>query len=143
VESSVSLAGKRILLAEDDPVSAMAEIAMLQKQGIVVTHVPDGQGVLLALAQDSFDVVLMDVQMPVMDGAEATRAIRAGRAGEEMRHVPIIAMTAYAMAGDKDVFLEAGMNDYVAKPMSIQDLLRVIQEVLANCVDGHSVDGTE
>ncbi len=125
-----ALKGKRVLLAEDDPVSALAGRAMLEKQGIEVTHVQDGQRVLDALARDEFDLVLMDVQMPVMDGVEATRAIRAGRAGEKARGIPVVAMTAYAMTGDRDGFLQAGMNAYVAKPIGLDELLRVISDAL-------------
>jgi CheY-like chemotaxis protein len=129
-EAVVSLTGRRILLAEDDPVSALASSAMLRKQGAEVTHVEDGWAVLDALAQAAFDVLLLDVQMPVLDGVATTHAIRAGQAGEAARDIPIIAMTAYAMAGDKDNFLSAGMNAYVAKPMSLKELLGAIGGVL-------------
>ena len=125
-----TLTGLKILIAEDDSVSAMAGVAMLRKSGALVTHVENGRDVLEALRRDSFDLLLMDVQMPVMDGVEATRAIRAGQAGEEVRGIPIIALTAYAMAGDKDVFLQAGMNAYVSKPVGMAELLPVIGEVL-------------
>ena len=125
-----TLAGLRVLIAEDDSVSAMAGVAMLRKSGALVTHVENGRDVLEALRRDSFDLLLMDVQMPVMDGVEATRAIRAGQAGEEARDIPIIALTAYAMAGDKDIFLQAGMNDYASKPVGMAELLPVIGNVL-------------
>jgi CheY-like chemotaxis protein len=123
---TISLGGRKILLAEDDPVSAMAARAVLQKQGATVSHVQDGQAAIEALTRDTFDLVLMDVQMPVMDGVEATKAIRAGRCGEGSRNIPIVALTAYAMAGDKDIFLDAGMNGYVEKPVTIKDLLLAI-----------------
>lgn len=125
-----SLGGMRILLAEDDAVSAMAAQAMLGKHGARVTHVADGRSVLTALGQDRCDLILMDVQMPDMDGVEATRRIRSGQAGEDARTVPIIAMTAYAMAGDRERFLEAGMDDYVPKPVDVGELLEVIAAVL-------------
>lgn len=128
--TAIALGGKRILLAEDDPVSALAARAVLQKQGALVVHVQNGQAALEALAEEAFDLILMDVQMPVMDGVEATRAIRAGRCGERAARIPIVALTAYAMAGDKDIFLGAGMNDYVEKPVAIRDLLLVIDRVL-------------
>jgi PAS domain S-box-containing protein len=127
---AISLGGRRILLAEDDPVSAMAALTVLQKQGAKVLHVPNGQAALEALAGEAFDLVLMDVQMPVMDGMEATRAIREGRCGERAAKIPIVALTAYAMTGDKDIFLSAGMNGYVEKPVAIKDLLLVIDRVL-------------
>ena len=129
-QSGVSLKGRRILLAEDDAVSAMAESAMLGKKGADVTHVTDGQSALEALGRDDFDLVIMDVQMPVMDGVEATRSIRNGQAGERARTIPIIAMTAYAMAGDREAFLRAGMSTYVSKPMDMKELLRAVSEVL-------------
>ena len=125
-DDTVSLQGKRILLAEDDPVSAMAGTMLLRKQGAEVTHVQDGGQALKALERAAFDLVLMDVQMPSMDGVEATRAIRSGLAGHAARNVPIIAMTAYAMSGDREVFLDAGMNAYIAKPMAVAELLDVV-----------------
>ncbi len=127
---AISLGGRKILLAEDDPVSAMAARAILQKQGATVSHVQDGQAAIEALARDTFDLVLMDVQMPIMDGVEATKAIRAGRCGERNRNIPIVAITAYAMAGDKCKFMDAGMNGYVEKPLTIKDLLLAINNVL-------------
>jgi CheY-like chemotaxis protein len=75
-------------------------------------------------------VVLMDIQMPGMDGIEATRAIRRGEAGDRMRRVPIVAMTAYAMRGDRERFLEAGMDGYVSKPFDIDDLLWTIEDIM-------------
>lgn len=124
------LAGLRILLAEDDAVSAMAVQVLLGKRGAEVVQVGDGQGVLDQLGRQSFDLVLMDVQMPDMDGLEATGRIRQGQAGEDVRTIPIIAMTAYAMTGDRERFLRAGMNGYVAKPMDMQRLLDVAGQVL-------------
>jgi PAS domain S-box-containing protein len=131
-----TLAGLKVLIAEDDSVSAMAGVAMLRKSGALVTHVENGRDALDALRRDSFDLLLMDVQMPVMDGVEATRAIRAGQAGEEARGIPIIALTAYAMAGDRDVFLQAGMNAYVSKPVGIAELRPVIGEILGDTERG-------
>lgn len=129
-EVPVNLAQMRILLAEDDPVSATAATAMLGKAGARVTRVEDGQAALDMLANTSFDLVLMDVQMPGLDGVEATRRIRAGQAGEGSRTVPIIAMTAYAMNGDKEAFLESGMDGYLAKPVNVKELLQTIGEVM-------------
>jgi CheY-like chemotaxis protein len=83
--------------------------------------VTDGEKVLDALASSPYDVVLMDVQMPAMDGIEATRAIRAS--DKAYRDIPIIALTAYAMTGDRERFLSAGMDDYVTKPVDIDKLL--------------------
>jgi PAS domain S-box-containing protein len=121
-----ALLGLRILVAEDDEVSAMAATSMLRKSGAVATRVANGSEVLDALAREEFDLVLMDVQMPVMDGVEATRAIRSGHAGGGVRHIPVVAMTAYAMAGDRDAFLGAGMDAYLSKPVAMDDLRRVL-----------------
>ena len=124
------LNGMRILLAEDDAVSAMAAQSLLRRRGAEVVHVEDGMGVLNHLRCRNFDLVLMDVQLPGMDGVEATRCIRSGQAGEAARAIPIIAMTAYAMPSDRNRFLKEGMDGYVAKPMDIQRLLNVMGKVL-------------
>lgn len=120
------LKGVRVLLAEDDQVSGMAAAMLLRKKGAVVEHVGDGAQVLDVLLRERFDVVLMDVQMPIMDGLEATGAIRSGQAGEINRNIPIIVLTAYAMDGDEQKFLRAGMSGYVSKPVGLAALLRAI-----------------
>jgi len=117
-----------VLLAEDDEVSGFAAARQLEKAGCEVTTVTDGKQALDALAAGEFDVVLMDVQMPVMDGLEATRAIREGRAGKDNSRVPVIAVTAYAMDGDRERFLKAGMNGYVAKPIEGRKLRQALLE---------------
>ena len=113
-----------ILLAEDDPVSKFSTVRLMEKLGHRIEAVSDGEQALARLGQTAFDLVLMDVQMPVLDGVEATRAIRRGEAGDGVRHVPIIALTAYAMTGDKNTFLAAGMNGYLAKPLEIEEFIR-------------------
>lgn len=85
---------------------------------------------LLAVARERFDVVLMDVQMPELDGVEATRRLREGAVGAAGQTLPVVAMTAYAMAGDRERFLAVGMNGYVAKPVNMDDLLVVLRDVL-------------
>ena len=175
----------RILLAEDEPSNALPIMKLLEKAGHTVTLAEDGQQVLDLLKTQDFDVILMDVQMPVMNGVEATRRIRAtevhGSRGEvhgsrfngsaveaedvhgigvgahrgapdgvapnaihsdytptptvnreplnREPHIPIIALTAYAMLGDREKFLEAGMNDYLAKPVRMDDLAKVLDRV--------------
>ncbi len=119
----------RILLAEDDRVSSFAVRRMLEKAGHAVTVVENGQDAVAVLRAEDFDLVFMDVQMPVMDGVEATRLIRDDSSLAGKREVPIIAMTAYAMSGDRDKFLAAGMTDYVAKPLGAQDVLRVLGRI--------------
>jgi CheY-like chemotaxis protein len=119
----------RILLAEDNPVNQKLAVRLLEKRGHVVVAAGNGRQALAAFAQEHFDVVLMDVQMPEMDGFEATAAIR----DEEKTtgaHVPIIAMTAHAMKGDEERCLRAGMDGYVSKPIDAQSLFRAIESLI-------------
>ena len=119
----VGLAGVRILLVDDNPINQELACDLLEGAGIVVTVAGDGREALAALESGRFDAVLMDCQMPVMDGYEATRALRL-RPG--MAHLPVIAMTANAMAGERDKVLAAGMNDYVAKPIQVDELFATL-----------------
>ncbi len=114
----------RVLLAEDNEINRFLAEELLKGLGHQVTTVHDGRQALDALARERFDIVLMDVQMPEMHGDEATRRIRAGEAGDP--HVPIVALTAYALKGDRETFLAAGMNDYLSKPIDVQELVRVL-----------------
>ena len=128
----------RVLLVEDDEFSLFAGKRMLHKMGYSVTTAPDGREALALLHEQDFDLVLMDIQMPVMDGVEATKAIRGSLNLGEKSHIPIIAMTAYAMTGDKDRFLAAGMDGYISKPVERDELRTVIGRVVektcaANC----------
>lgn len=129
-EMHSGLAGLRVLLAEDDPVNCRTVQKLAEKLGCIVTAVEDGRQAVDALSGGGFDVVLMDVQMPVMDGVEAVRAIRGAAAGADQRAIPIIAMTAYAMQGDREKFLEAGMDDYVSKPVMLDDLMKAFGRVM-------------
>jgi PAS domain S-box-containing protein len=144
----------RILLAEDEPSNALPIQSLLEKAGHTVTLAEDGQQVLDLLKAQDFDVILMDVQMPVMNGVEATLRIRAAEDGQTVgrsdgqsenvgeqsidlqpstfnlqtsRRIPIIALTAYAMLGDREKFLAAGMDDYLAKPVRMEDLAKVLE----------------
>jgi CheY-like chemotaxis protein len=119
--------GLRVLLVEDDDVSLFSAKRMLEKGGYAVATAVNGREALEALSRRPFDLILMDVQMPVMDGIEATRRIRAS---EDHAGVAIIAMTAYAMAGDRETFLAAGMDDYVSKPVDMRVLDATIKRVL-------------
>ena len=119
----------RILLAEDNVVNQRLAVRLLEKQGHMVFVAVDGVKALEALERDHFDVVLMDVQMPVMDGVEATAAIREKERATGA-HIPIVAMTAHAMAGDRQRFLESGMDGYVSKPVHSLELFEVIETVL-------------
>src|SRR5207249_516091 len=113
---AASPAGLRVLLAEDNPINRKVAQGMLQKQGHTVRVARDGQEVLDLLSGAVFDVVLMDVQMPGMDGLEATAQVRQREAAGR-GHVPIIALTAHAMSGDRERCLAAGMDDFVSKPI--------------------------
>lgn len=118
--------GLRILLAEDDPSNQFPVQRMLEKAGHVVTLVENGRQAVVSLQDQNFDCILMDIQMPVMDGIEATRLIRTSASSESKRKIPIIALTAYAMSGDRERFLMAGMDDYLAKPVSMADLEKLL-----------------
>jgi len=122
----------KLLLVEDEPLNMMAAQRMLEKMGHIVITAPDGRQAIETLRSNSFDIVLMDVQMPIMDGVEATKAIRNGYAGADITDIPIIAMTAFAMAGDKERFLSSGMNGYVPKPFEIGVLQETLREVWEN-----------
>lgn len=118
--------GLSILLAEDDPVSSLSISRLLEKSGCAVTAVENGEQALEKLRRETFDAVIMDIQMPVKDGVEATAAIRNSHEFRHAAHIPIIALTAYAMPGDRERFLNAGMNDYIAKPVDLDNLLQIL-----------------
>jgi two-component system sensor histidine kinase EvgS len=120
----------RVLLVEDDPSNRLPTQKLLEKAGHDVFLAENGQQALDLLAANDIDCILMDIQMPVMDGIEATRVIRESAALGPKKNVPIIALTAYAMDGDKEKFLAAGMNGYVAKPVKIEGLLQEMAEAL-------------
>jgi len=122
----------RVLLVEDDGVIQTIASHALKQWGHQAACAWNGREALELLAREPFDLVLMDIQMPVMDGLEATRAIRSGAAGEGVTDVPVVAMTAYAMPGDKETFLAAGMDGYIAKPMELSELRKTIETTAAN-----------
>jgi len=119
----------RILLAEDNQVNQKLAVGVLEKLGHQVAIAADGSSTLDQLEQNDFDLVLMDVQMPKMDGLAATRKIRQTEEGTD-RHIPIIAMTAHAMKGDREHCLAAGMDDYLSKPLRTQELVDKLQAFL-------------
>ncbi|WP_243438612.1 response regulator [Fundidesulfovibrio soli] len=115
-----------ILVVEDNPMNLHVFQEFLASLGHRVAAAEDGVAALEALRKERFDLVFMDVQMPRMDGLEAVRRIRAGECGEDVALMPVIALTAYAMRGDRERFIEAGMTDYLAKPVP----LGVLQELV-------------
>lgn len=123
----------RVLLAEDNPVNQRVAASLLEKQGHSVRITNNGREALAALDQQEFDVVLMDMQMPEMDGLEATREIRR-RELRTQEHIPIIAMTAAAMKGDRERCLHSGMDGYVSKPFRVHELMDVIESFVAHPV---------
>lgn len=132
--------GFNILLAEDNRVNQAVATRILQKIGHAITVANNGAEALEMLAANSFDLVLMDIQMPQMDGLTATRNIRMQEATTHF-HVPIIAMTAHAMKGDRERCLEAGMDGYVSKPINTQELESAISKVMN--LPGSNADRTK
>ena len=119
---------RKVLIVEDDPVNMIALRRIVEKLGHVASYAENGQQGLETLSQGDFDAVLMDIQMPVMDGLEATAAIRASDS-PQIRSIPIVALTAHAMRGDRERFLRAGMDDYLAKPVDLQELALTLEKM--------------
>jgi two-component system sensor histidine kinase/response regulator len=118
----------RVLLVEDNAVNQLVVLRILEKQGHAVTIAGDGKKALAALKKDSYDLVLMDLQMPEMNGWDATRAIRESEKSTG-GHIPIAAMTAHAMKGDQERCIAAGMDDYLTKPIHIPELLALVDKI--------------
>lgn len=121
-----------VLVVEDDTLSARFVARQLENAGATAYIAGDGKQALDALREKDFDLVLMDIQMPVMDGLQAVRAIREGEVGEQRRRIPVIALTAYAMAGDRDRFIASGMDAYLPKPVDCQVLLKTIDGIMTH-----------
>jgi PAS domain S-box-containing protein len=126
------LAGRRILLAEDNVVNQKVALKMLEQFDVAVTVVADGRAALTELEQNAYDLVLMDCQMPDLDGYAATRAWRAREGARQRARVPIVALTANALEGDREKCLQAGMDDHLAKPFMLDGLAQVLTRWLAN-----------
>ncbi len=120
----------RILVAEDNLVNQKVIKAILDRAGICFVLVQNGQEAFHRYQTDSFDLVLMDCQMPVIDGLEATSSIRQFEIQEKRKRCPIVALTANAMSGDRDKCLKAGMDDFLPKPFKNQDLLQKISDLI-------------
>lgn len=126
---------RRVLVAEDNVLNQTFALDILEEAGHSVTIAGNGVQAVEALRSGEFDIVFMDVQMPEMDGLEATRRIRSGEAGEKAQRVPIVAATAFAVRGDREKCLEAGMNGYVVKPLQSRDLLMAVAKFTATDSD--------
>ena len=138
-EAMAALSGLRLLLTEDNEMNQELATELLEQAGITLVVANNGQEALAILASDdAFDGILMDCQMPVMDGYTATREIRKNR---EWQNLPIIAMTANAMAGDREKVLEAGMNDHIAKPLNVNVMFRTLVKWLKPELYGKVTDG--
>ena len=123
-----------ILLAEDNRVNQVLAVRLLEKRGHTVVLVETGKAALESSRNVSFDLILMDVQMPEMDGLEATACIREGEKTTG-KHIPIVAMTAHAMVGDRERCLEAGMDAYISKPLSVTELYATIEGLRATAAE--------
>jgi len=119
----------RLLLVEDDHVNRMTTRLFLEKLGYVVAEATNGRDAVEQAVKDTFDCVLMDIQMPEMDGMEAVRRIRESRDGKTRSDVPVVAITAHAMKGDRERFMDSGMDEYVSKPLDLRELVSVLEEV--------------
>lgn len=121
----------KILVAEDNEANQFLIKAITKSENWEITMVDDGEQAIESYKKQRFDLILMDVQMPVLNGYEATRVIRSLEA-EKGIHTPIIALTAYAMKSDKDECIEAGMDDYISKPFKRQEFIDIIKNALEN-----------
>lgn len=119
----------KILVAEDDFANRILSVRVLERCGYSAVAVSNGKEVISELESQEFDLVLMDIRMPEMDGIMTTHKIRNSASSKFDPRIPIIALTAHAMEGDRERFLEEGMNDYISKPLNEEDLLRVIEGV--------------
>ena len=129
----------RVLVAEDNTTNRIIAVKMIEKLGHVAEAVANGKEAIESLRQIPYDLVLMDCLMPVMDGFEATKIIRAPGSGVRNPRIPIIALTAYAMKDDRDLCLEVGMDDYISKPTNLHDLAAAIRR----CALQESCEGEE
>lgn len=120
---------EKLLLVEDNPVNQQIALAILEKTGLHADVAENGEQALEALRQQAYSLVLMDLQMPVMDGLTATRKIRTG---EKHRDIPIVAITAQVMEGDREECLQAGMNDYIPKPIKPEQLYQILYKILCD-----------
>jgi CheY-like chemotaxis protein len=118
----------RILLAEDDPINQMAVKALLDQLGLSVVCVQNGREAVDEMTRNSYDLILMDLQMPELDGFQATRLIR--RMAGDIGRTPIIALTAHTLEKDRDRCLDSGMNEFLSKPIDSNRLMQILSTYL-------------
>ncbi|WP_242859875.1 ATP-binding protein [Clostridium drakei] len=118
-----------ILIVEDDKASQIVMYNLFKKYGHICDIVNNGQEALNVLKTKQYDLILMDIQMPIMDGIQATKFIRKSEEGND-KHIPIIALTAYALKGDKEHFLGLGMDEYISKPFNVEELLQTVYKIV-------------
>ena len=133
VEQNDSDIATRILVVEDNRINQKVALGLLKKAGLTADVANNGKEALDAMSEKRYDLIFMDCQMPVMDGYEATGAIRASEASSDVRNL-IIAMTANAMDGDESKCLAAGMDDYLSKPVKLDKLRAVIEKWLPHAL---------
>jgi two-component system sensor histidine kinase/response regulator len=133
-------AGQSVLVVEDEELNAKLVCALLRKLGLATTHVRDGRAAVEMARGQAFSFILMDLQMPVLDGLGATACIREDEAPSG-RRTPIIALTANAMSGDRDRCVRAGMDDYLSKPISPRDLEAVVNRYAPAGAGSQAPDG--
>jgi two-component system sensor histidine kinase/response regulator len=137
----VSRKSLKVLFAEDNPVNRIVALRLVEKQGHFVECVGNGLEVLDIVSTQAFELILMDIEMPEMDGFEATRRIREAEQSTG-RHLPILAMTAHAMIGDEERCLTAGMDGYLSKPIDTKELFRILDELPENAMPAHEFSAT-
>jgi CheY-like chemotaxis protein len=126
------IADRRILLAEDNEVNRKIIRMVLERDGAIIEDATTGLEVIEKVSQKSFDMILMDIEMPEMDGLEATRVIRRGEAGEENRRIPVIAITAHVIDDVRDRCIKAGMDGFLTKPIDVKNVVTVISGYLTS-----------
>ncbi|MEA4907910.1 MAG: response regulator, partial [Anaerolineaceae bacterium] len=129
-----------ILLAEDNPINQKLAVTILQRAGFVVDVVGNGREAIEAIQRHPYNLILMDVQMPEMDGLEATRSIR--KSEKKGQHLPIVALTAHAMKGDREMCLAAGMDDYLSKPLDPREVVDCIDRLLGYDITEEELPGS-
>lgn len=142
IQPLTKLQGKQILLVEDNKVNQQVAIALLEELNITVTLADNGETALALFnqAETDFDLILMDCQMPILDGYQTTRQLRQGVAGEAGKSIPIIALTANVMSGDAQLCFDAGMNDYLGKPINLETLRQKLQQWFSNDKSSRTID---